>query len=125
MAKKILLADDEVRIVRLAQLNLERAGYEVVTAADGYEAVAKARAERPDAIVLDVMMPNMDGFAALGELKADPDTRDIPVVMLTAMTKDADILHGKESGAAIYLAKPFNPTELIQSVRSVLGEAPG
>ncbi|HSV75137.1 MAG TPA: response regulator [Chthonomonadales bacterium] len=123
MAKKILLADDEVRILRLAQLNLERVGYTVVTAADGYEAVARARTEKPDAIILDVMMPNMDGFAALDALKADPETRDIPVIMLTAMTKDADIIQGTSAGAAIYLAKPFNPMELLQSVRIVLGEA--
>ncbi|HIE08638.1 MAG TPA: response regulator, partial [Armatimonadetes bacterium] len=79
MGKKILVVDDEKHIVRLVQVNLERAGYEVITAYDGDEALKKVKEERPDLIVLDVMMPKMDGFEVMKHLKADPTTRDIPV----------------------------------------------
>src|SRR5205807_6916457 len=91
MAKKILAVDDEQHIVRLVQVNLERQGYEVVTAFDGKEALEKVESEHPDLIVLDVMMPYMDGFEVLQNLKKNQNTREIPVIMLTAKAQDADV----------------------------------
>src|SRR5262245_37046771 len=108
MTKKILAVDDERAILRLVQVNLERAGYRVVMASDGREAMEKVASERPDLIVLDVMMPYMDGFEVLRTLKRNPATRDIPVIMLTAKAQDADIFEGLKSGADCYLTKPFN-----------------
>jgi two-component system alkaline phosphatase synthesis response regulator PhoP len=119
MAKKILAVDDERHIVRLVQVNLERQGYEVVTAFDGKEALEKVSSEQPDLIVLDVMMPYMDGFEVLQNLKRDPNTRDIPVIMLTAKAQDADVFRGWQSGVDCYLTKPFNPMELIAFVKRI------
>ena len=109
MPKKILAVDDERHIVRLVEVNLQRAGYEVVTAYDGREALEKVKTETPDLVVLDVMMPYMDGFEVLKNLKADPVTAEIPVIMLTAKAQDADVFRGWQSGADCYLTKPFNP----------------
>ncbi|MBM3494449.1 MAG: response regulator [Armatimonadetes bacterium] len=119
MAKKILAVDDEKAIVRLVQVNLEREGYQVVTAYDGREALEKVASERPDLVVLDVMMPYMDGFEVLQQLKKDPETRDIPVIMLTAKAQDADVFRGWQSGVDCYLTKPFNPMELKAFVKRV------
>jgi len=119
LAKKILAVDDEKHIVRLVQVNLERAGYQVVTAFDGVEALEKVKGERPDMIVCDVMMPRMDGFEVLRNLKSDASTRDIPVIMLTAKAQDADVLRGWTSGVDCYLTKPFNPMELLSFVKRI------
>jgi len=119
MPKKILAVDDERHIVRLVQVNLERQGYEVVTANDGREALEKVESERPDLVVLDVMMPYMDGFEVLQNLRRNPSTRDIPVIMLTAKAQDADVFRGWQSGVDCYLTKPFNPMELISFVKRI------
>jgi two-component system alkaline phosphatase synthesis response regulator PhoP/two-component system response regulator VicR len=118
--KKIMAVDDERHIVRLIQVNLERSGYQVVTAFDGQEALRKVETEKPDVIVLDVMMPKMDGFEVLKRLQANPDTREIPVIMLTAKAQDADVFRGWSSGVSAYLTKPFNPLELITFVKRIL-----
>jgi len=118
--KKILAVDDERHIVRLIQVNLERAGYQVATAFDGPEALKKVESDRPDLIVLDVMMPKMDGFEVLKRLRANLETREIPVVMLTAKAQDADVFRGWASGVSAYLTKPFNPLELITFVKRIL-----
>jgi two-component system alkaline phosphatase synthesis response regulator PhoP/two-component system response regulator VicR len=117
--KRVLVVDDERHIVRLVQVNLERQGYEVLTAYDGVECLEKAKAEKPDLIVLDVMMPRMDGFEALQRLKSDPETNHIPVIMLTARAQDRDVLQGYTYGADLYLTKPFSPLELISLVKRV------
>ncbi|MFA0751872.1 MAG: hypothetical protein SLRJCFUN_002275 [Candidatus Fervidibacter sp.] len=117
--KRVLVVDDERHIVRLVQVNLERQGYEVLTAYDGVECLEKAKAEKPDLIVLDVMMPRMDGFEALQRLKSDPETSQIPVIMLTARAQDRDVLQGYQYGADLYLTKPFSPLELISLVKRV------
>jgi two-component system alkaline phosphatase synthesis response regulator PhoP/two-component system response regulator VicR len=117
--KKILVVDDERHIVRLIQVNLERAGYQVVAAFDGKEALKKIPSDNPDLIVLDVMMPFMDGFEVLKQLKAEVKTRDIPVVMLTAKTQDADVFRGWASGVDMYLTKPFNPMELLTVIKRI------
>jgi two-component system alkaline phosphatase synthesis response regulator PhoP len=119
MPRKILTVDDEKHIVRLIQVNLERHGYEVVTAYDGREALQKVDEERPDLVILDVMMPYMDGFEVLQNLKRNPGTRDIPVIMLTAKAQDADVFKGWQSGVDCYLTKPFNPMELISFVQRI------
>jgi two-component system alkaline phosphatase synthesis response regulator PhoP/two-component system response regulator VicR len=119
MPKKILVVDDEKPIVRLVQVNLEHAGYEVVTAYDGKEALEKVEQEKPDLIILDVMMPQMDGFEVMQRLQANPKTRDIPVIMLTAKAQDADVFRGWQSGVTLYLTKPFSPFELISFVRRI------
>lgn len=119
MPKKILAVDDEKHIVRLVQINLEKAGYEVVTAANGREALEAVAAGKPDLIVMDVMMPEMDGFAALQKLKEDDASKDIPVIMLTAKAQDADVFKGWQSGADLYLTKPFNPSELLTFVKRI------
>jgi two-component system alkaline phosphatase synthesis response regulator PhoP/two-component system response regulator VicR len=120
MEKHILAVDDERFIRRLVEVNLQRAGYRVTTAADGAEALEVARADRPDLIVLDVLMPRVDGFEALRRLKADPATAEIPVVMLTARAQDADLFKGYQYGADLYLTKPFNPVELLTFVNRIL-----
>jgi len=127
MARKILVVDDERHIVRLVQVNLERAGYEVAVAYDGIEALEKVEAEKPDMVVLDVMMPRMDGFDVLKKLQANADTKDIPIIMLTAKAQDADIFKGWSSGVSSYLTKPFNPRELLTFVERIFQslEAPG
>jgi len=122
---KILAVDDQVHIVRLIQVNLERHGYQVVTAYDGEEALQKVKTEKPDLIVCDVMMPRKDGFEVLRELKADPETRDIPVIMLTAKAQDADVFRGWSAGVDCYLTKPFNPAELLAFVKRVLSAQAG
>jgi two-component system alkaline phosphatase synthesis response regulator PhoP/two-component system response regulator VicR len=123
MAKKILAVDDEKHIVRLVQINLQKEGYEVLTASNGREALDKMAEETPDLVVMDVMMPEMDGFEALQSMKANSATANIPVIMLTAKAQDADVFRGWQSGADLYLTKPFNPGELITFVKRILGQA--
>ena len=125
MPRKILAVDDEKHICRLVQVNLERQGYEVVTANDGKEALEKVQTERPDLVVLDVMMPYMDGFEVLQTLRRNPETRDIPVIMLTAKAQDADVFKGWQSGVDCYLTKPFNPMELIAFVKRIFSSLDG
>jgi DNA-binding response OmpR family regulator len=123
MAKKILAVDDEKHIVRLVQINLQKEGYEVITASNGREALDKMAEQAPDLVVMDVMMPEMDGFEALQNMKANDATASIPVIMLTAKAQDADVFRGWQSGADLYLTKPFNPGELITFVKRILGQA--
>lgn len=125
MPKKILAVDDEKHIVRLVQVNLERQGYEVVTAFDGKEALQKVQEENPDLVVLDVMMPYMDGFEVLQNLRRNPATREIPVIMLTAKAQDADVFKGWQSGVDLYLTKPFNPMELLSFVKRIFDSMEG
>lgn len=124
MPKRTILAvDDEPLVARLVTVNLERAGYVVHTAVHGMEALDKLRssAPLPDLLLLDVTMPYMDGFALLDAMRADPRLKEIRVVMMTARSRDADILHGHEQGVLHYLTKPLNPVELLQVVTDVIG----
>lgn len=120
MAKKILVCDDEPYILMALTDAVEMEGYDCVTATNGREALQKAREERPDLIMLDIMMPYMDGFEVCRELKADAATRDIPVIMLTAKSQQVDIQKGKESGADDYITKPFRPSTLRKKFNEVL-----
>lgn len=119
MPLKVLVCDDERHIVRLIQVNLEREGYNVVTAYDGKDGLEKVKAEKPDLMVLDVMMPYMDGFEVLKNLRRDPATESLPVIMLTAKAQDKDVFEGYHYGADMYLTKPFNPRELIAFVKRI------
>jgi two-component system alkaline phosphatase synthesis response regulator PhoP/two-component system response regulator VicR len=124
VSRRVLAVDDEQAIVRLIEVSMSRHGYDVITASDGRQALEKAAAERPDIILMDVMMPYVDGFEAIRLLKASESTRDIPVVLLTAKRHDADMLQAIEAGARSYLTKPFAPTELVALVNKILGDAP-
>ena len=117
--QNILVVDDEPHIVRLMQVNLERQGYNVQTARNGAQALARIRQNRPAMLISDVMMPEMDGFELLRNVRADASLQDLPVIMLTAKSQDGDILRGYERGADMYLTKPFNPMELITFVKRI------
>ncbi|MDQ2986561.1 MAG: response regulator [Armatimonadota bacterium] len=123
MAVKILVCDDERSIVRLIQVNLERQGWQVITAYDGKEGLEKIMSEAPDICVLDVMMPYMDGFEVLKNLRREPATQKLPVVMLTAKAQDKDVFEGYHYGADVYLTKPFNPMELVTFIKRIIAGA--
>ncbi|RRR77695.1 MAG: DNA-binding response regulator [Candidatus Viridilinea halotolerans] len=123
--KTILVVDDEPAIVQIARDYLERAGFRVITAGDGREAVRLARAERPALLVLDLMLPGMDGLDVTRTLRQDVLTRRLPIIMLTARVDEADRLVGLELGADDYITKPFSPRELVARVRAVLRRSEG
>src|SRR5688572_26305575 len=116
----ILIADDEEDVRDLVVMNLRRAGFDTVEAADGVDAVSKAHRLRPAAIVLDVMMPGKDGFRACEELRTEEPTKHIPIIMLTARGQTQDRITGFEKGADDYISKPFSPKELVLRVRALV-----
>jgi two-component system phosphate regulon response regulator PhoB len=119
----ILLAEDEPQTAQLIEFKLKQVGYAVVHATDGEKALALVGPTQPALILLDGLMPVMDGFEVLRRLKENPRTRAIPVIMLTARARDKDVVTGLELGAADYMVKPFSPAELVARVRKVLGPA--
>lgn len=121
--KTILVADDDPVILGLLEVNFEMEGFAVLTAADGQEALEAAKNDRPDLIVLDVMMPKMTGHEVAEALRADADLSSIPVVFLSAKAQGADIVRGMELGAADYVTKPFDPIELVERVAAVLEQS--
>lgn len=123
--KKILLADDEPAVRRLVTATLaDESRYQILEAGDGVEALNIARAERPALLLLDVNMPELDGFEVCRALKADPATRDIVVVMLTALAQPTDRERGIAAGADGFFTKPFSPLALLEKVEEVLGDEP-
>jgi two-component system phosphate regulon response regulator PhoB len=121
MAKeRILVVDDEEDILELVRFNLAREGYSIICTTSGEETLKIIQKEHPDLIVLDLMLPGMDGLDVAKALKNDPKTRDIPIVMLTAKGEEADIVTGLELGADDYVTKPFSPRVLVARVRAVL-----
>jgi two-component system phosphate regulon response regulator PhoB len=121
MAKsKVLIVDDEQDVTELLEFNLRSAGYDVVSAEDGPTALKKAREALPDLIVLDVMLPEMDGTEVCKQLRRDPSTARIPIIMLTAKAGEIDRVLGLELGADDYVTKPFSPRELVLRVRGLL-----
>jgi two-component system, OmpR family, KDP operon response regulator KdpE len=118
--KVILVVDDEPRMVRFVQMNLELEGYRVLTAADGTEALQRVREDMPDLILLDVMMPGMDGYEALQHIR---EVSSVPVIMLTVKAEEQDKVHGLELGADDYVTKPFAPRELMSRVKAALRRA--
>jgi len=121
---KILVAEDDLMTLQLINFKLKQNGYTVVLAKDGEAALNLVRSEKPDLVILDGMMPMLDGFEVLHRMKESADLKNIPVVMLTARTQDADMQRCMELGAADYVIKPFSPTELLNRVRKVLGQTP-
>ncbi|HYN37456.1 MAG TPA: response regulator [Actinomycetota bacterium] len=120
-AKRILVCDDDPVILRLLQVNLELEGYAVLLAHDGEHAIEVATDEHPDLVILDIMMPRLDGYQTCERLKANDATKEIPVVFLSAKAQQADIDRGKEFGVADYLTKPFDPDDLIEVVHRLVG----
>ena len=117
---RVLVIDDEPPIRLLCRVNLEAEGMEVLEAADGPSGLAKAKSKRPDVILLDVMMPGLDGWRVAEELLDDPTTREIPIVFLTARAEFRDRARGLDIGGVDYVTKPFNPVELAPLVRELL-----
>jgi len=120
--KKILLVDDSSTVLLMERMILSKSPYDLVTARDGWEGVEKAKAERPDLILMDVVMPRMDGFEACRRLRADDETRQIPVIMVTTRGELQSVESGYESGCSDYVTKPINGLELLSKVRNYLGE---
>lgn len=116
----VLVVEDDEDILQLLVFNLESAGYEVVAVRDGFEGLNSARSRRPDLIILDLMLPGMDGFDVCKELKRRSNTATIPVVMLTARGEEVDRVVGLELGADDYIVKPFSPRELLLRIRAIL-----
>jgi two-component system, OmpR family, alkaline phosphatase synthesis response regulator PhoP len=123
MSERILVVDDDRKIVRLIQSYLEQAGMTVMTAYDGTTATHVIRRERPDLVLLDIMLPGRDGWEITHWLRADEQLASTPVLMLTARVEDLDKIRGLELGADDYLTKPFNPLEVVARVRAILRRA--
>jgi DNA-binding response OmpR family regulator len=117
----VLVADDDDDVLELVAFRLERAGYEVITARDGEEALRAARENTPALAVLDVMMPKMTGYDVTRALRKDEQTRQMPVILLTARVQEADVNRGFDAGADDYIRKPFSPQELRARIEAVLG----
>lgn len=123
MAKKrILVVDDERELVDLLKIRLQANGYEVLAGYDGKEGLEKARKEAPDLIILDLMLPKMDGYKVCGLLKADTRYSKIPIIMFTARAQEEDRKLGEEVNADAYVTKPFEPNTLLSEVKKLLGE---
>jgi len=123
MKPNILVVEDEAPLVSLLRYNLEAAGYDVVEAVDGEEALLCVAERVPDAIILDWMLPHVSGLEVCRQLRRRPETRDVPILMLTARTEEVDRIRGLDSGADDYVTKPFSPAELVARVRAVLRRA--
>jgi two-component system, OmpR family, alkaline phosphatase synthesis response regulator PhoP len=122
MPKKILIADDEPHMLRVTELSLKKGGYDLVMARNGREAIEIARRDLPNLIVMDVLMPEVDGLTALKVLKEDPLTAGIPVIMFSARGQLVTRKDGQASGAALFITKPFSPTQLLNEARRLLGD---
>ncbi len=120
MPKRILICDDDPAILRVLQVNLEVEGYETLLAHHGEEALQIANAEKPDLIILDIMMPRLDGYETVERLKAADETKKIPVIFLSAKAQQSDIERGKAYGVEDYITKPFDPMDLIDTVERLL-----
>ena len=118
---KILVVDDEVYILHILDFILGAESYDVVTATNGVQALQKVREEKPDLVILDIMMPKLDGYETCRMIKNDPTTKGIPVILLTAKGREVDQKLGREVGANDYMTKPFSPSKLIERVQAILG----
>lgn len=123
MQKKILVVEDDAELVELLRFNLKKAGFAVGTASDGIEAIKKARSLLPDLVLLDLMLPELDGFAVCEVLRRDPNLAHTPVIMLTALSSQLARLAGMEAGANEYMVKPFSPKQLISRIETLLPSA--
>jgi DNA-binding response OmpR family regulator len=116
----VLLVDDDPVILKLLEVNFEMEGFAVLLAHDGTEGVEIARTQRPDLVISDIMMPKMSGLDLVGELKSDPDTSDIPIILLSAKAQATDVRAGVDAGADDYVTKPFEPLDLVDRVNRLL-----
>jgi len=119
---KILIVDDEEGIVKVVKMYLEHHRYEVITALDGQEGLEKAKTEKPDLIVLDLMLPKINGYKVCGLLKKDARYAKIPVILFTARAQEKDVKLGEEVGADAYITKPFEPEALLSKIEELMGE---
>lgn len=119
--KRILVVDDEPDIVSMLKIRLEASGYEVLVATDGNTAYSKAKSDKPDLIILDLMLPDMDGYQVCRLLKYDQNYRRIPIIMLTAKSRKEDKDWGEKVGVDFYLTKPFEPAILLDKIKELLG----
>ncbi|MFO0705771.1 MAG: response regulator transcription factor [Nitrospira sp.] len=117
--KKVLIVEDEKDILQLVKLYLDKEGYRTVTASTGSEALVQARAEKPDLVILDLMLPEIDGLEVCKRLRAAPDTAMVPIIMLTAKAEESDTVIGLELGADDYVTKPFSPKTLVARVKAL------
>ncbi len=124
MKRRVLIVDDDLAIVKVLRDRFEMEGFEVLTANDGVQGVEVARSEKPDVIIMDITMPNMDGLTAARLIRQDPETAHIPIIMLTARGQESDERAGYEVGASRYFTKPFSPRQLVKEVQSLLEGLP-
>jgi DNA-binding response OmpR family regulator len=121
--KVVLLVDDDLTLREMYEERLKAEGFEIIQASNGEEALTKARENKPNIILLDIMMPKVNGFDVLKEIKADPDIKDTPVIILTALIQDVDRVQGKKLGAADYIVKSETmPGEVIAKIKNALGQ---
>ena len=122
--KKILLVDDEPDILKLVAARLRASGYDVVTAQDGQDGLRMAQQERPDLLILDLMLPHLNGYEICTMLKQDPRYQGIPVILFSAKSQEKDKQLGKDCGADAYLTKPYRPEVLLERVRTLIAQSP-
>ncbi len=122
--EKILVIEDEADILEVTQYNLTREGYRVTTSRDGEDGLARARRDAPDLVILDLMLPGLDGLEVCRRMQSDPITSGIPIIMVTAKGEESDVVTGLQLGADDYVAKPFSPKELVARVKAVLRRGP-
>jgi DNA-binding response OmpR family regulator len=120
MSMKILVVDDEPNIVKLLESRLKSNGYDVISALDGEGCLKKAIAEKPDLVLLDIIMPGLNGFEVCKRLKENDQTKDVPVIMLTAIAGEKTLSKGLEEGANCFITKPFNVVNLLSEIRTVM-----
>jgi two-component system alkaline phosphatase synthesis response regulator PhoP len=126
MPKKILVVDDEPNIIKVLKSRLSHSGYDVITAVSGRTCLKKAKDEKPDLILLDILLPGLNGFEVCKHLKKDKETKDIPIIMLTSLAQEKDLSKGLEEGASCFITKPFNPADLLYEIKTAMDrEAPG
>ena len=118
---KVLVVDDEIYILHILDFSLTMEGYEVITAKDGFDALEKLEASRPDLIVLDIMMPRLDGYETCRRIKSSEKTKDIPVILLSAKGRKVDSEAGYAVGADSYMVKPFSPRKLAEKIKVLIG----
>jgi DNA-binding response OmpR family regulator len=121
----VLVIDDDPVILELLRVNFEIEGFDVICATDGEDGLRRAQADRPDVVISDIMMPRRDGLQLLTELKADPATENLPVILLSAKAQKSEVQHGIDMGADDYITKPFDPLELIDRLNAVMARPRG
>lgn len=124
MSHRILVVDDESHIVKVLEMRLKAAGYEVLTARDGQEGLELAKKEKPDLLILDLMLPRMNGYLVCSLLKKDARYSHVPIILFTAKAREEDMSLGEEAGADAYVNKPYDPQVLLDKIRELIAAAP-